>query len=125
VEAARLLGIANLFTAQITALDPGRNTSLLSCEGFELRAPYLPGHFKGDRVTVAVRAEDVRVQACGGERGVNCVEPELRRVSERTRRVRLEFDRGITAEVSREQWAGQRDNRSWRVEFPSAALRVF
>jgi hypothetical protein len=48
---------------EIVGLDPGRNTSLLKCERFELSAPYLPGHFKGDRVTVAVRAEDVGVHA--------------------------------------------------------------
>jgi molybdate transport system ATP-binding protein len=125
LEAARLLGFANIFGAEIVELDPGRNTSLLQCDGFELTAPYLPQHFKGDRVTVAIRAEDVRVHAGGIGGGANRVAAGLARVSERSRHVRLEFAGGFAAEISREQWAQQRDNRSWQVEFPPAALRVF
>ena len=55
---------------------------------------------------------------------MNFVAAELSRVVERTRTVRLEFA-GIVAEVPRTQWEQQRDNRSWQVEFPPAALRVF
>jgi molybdate transport system ATP-binding protein len=124
-EAARLLGIANIFTAEIAGLDPGRKTSRLECAGFELSAPYLPGHFKGDRVTVAIRAEDVRVHSGEMEAGVNFVAGGVARVFERARRVRLEFDGGVVAEIPREQWQKQRDNRSWKVELPPAALRVF
>jgi molybdate transport system ATP-binding protein len=124
VEAARLLGFANIFQAEIVELDPGRNTSLLRCERLELSGPYLPQHFKGDRVLVAVRAEDVRVHTGGIAAGDNFVSAELRRVSERLRHVRLEFSGGFTAEIPRDQWAQQRDNRSWQVEFPSAAMRV-
>ena len=65
VEAARLLGIPNLFEATIAALDPGRNTSRLECEGFALTAPYLPGHLRGDHVWVAVRAEALHVNSGG------------------------------------------------------------
>ena len=32
---------------------------------------------------------------------------------------------GIAAEISREQYARQKDNKQWQVEFPPAALRVF
>jgi molybdate transport system ATP-binding protein len=124
-ESARLLGIANIFAAEILELDPGRDTSRLQCDGFELAAPYLPHHFKGDRVTVAVRADDVCVHS-GGIAGVsNRVVVDLARVSERSRHVRLEFSRGFTAEISRDEWEKQRDNRSWQVELPSATLRVF
>jgi ABC-type sulfate/molybdate transport systems ATPase subunit len=125
IEAARLLGFANIFPAEIVELDPGRDTSLLHCDGFDLTAPYLPQRFKGDRVTVAIRAEDVRVHIGSLAPGANGVPVDLARVSERSRRVRLEFSRGLIAEISREQWEKQRDNRSWQVELPSAALRVF
>jgi molybdate transport system ATP-binding protein len=125
LEAARLLGFANIFPAEIIELDPGRDTSRLQCGAFELAGPYLPQHFKGDRVTIAVRSEDVRVHA-GGIGGVsNPVSVDLVRVSERSRHVRLEFSGGFTASIPREQWEKQRENRSWQVEFPSAALRVF
>ncbi|HEY1495371.1 MAG TPA: ATP-binding cassette domain-containing protein [Candidatus Solibacter sp.] len=125
LASARLLGIANLFPASIAALDPGRNQSRLDCESFTLVAPYLKGHLKGDRVSVAIRAEDVRVHAGELESGVNFLPATLLRTSERSRAVLLEFDGGISARLSREQFQQQKDNRSWQVEFPPAALRVF
>ena len=122
---ARLLGFANLFSASIAALDPGRNQSRLECDAFTLAAPYLKGHLKGDRVSVAIRAEDVRVHAGEIEPGVNFLPATLLRTSERPRAVLLEFAGGIAARLSREQFEQQKDNRSWQVEFPPAALRVF
>jgi len=125
VEAARMVGISNLYPAAIAALDPGRNQSRLECEDFALTGPYLKGHFKGDRVWVGIRAEDVRVHAGELEPGVNYVAAQLSRLTERSRTVRLEFSGGIAAEISREQYAMQKDNKGWQVEFPPAALRVF
>ncbi len=125
LAAARLLGIANLFSATIAALDPGRNQSRLDCESFVLTAPYLKGHLKGDRVSVGIRAEDVRVHAGEIEPGVNFIPATLLRSSERPRSVRLEFAGGIVAQLSRDQFTAQKDNRSWQVEFPPAALCVF
>jgi molybdate transport system ATP-binding protein len=125
LEAARLVGISNLYPATIAALDPGRNQSRLECADFALSGPYLKGHFKGDRVWVGIRAEDVRVHAGELEPEVNFVAVHLLRMTERPRSVRLEFAGGIAAEISREQYARQKDNKGWQVEFPPAALRVF
>jgi molybdate transport system ATP-binding protein len=125
VEAARLVGISNLYPATIASLDPGRNHSLLECADFVLSGPYLKGHFKGDRVWVGIRAEDVRVHAGEIEPEVNFVAVQLLRLTERPRSVRLEFAGGIAAEISREQYTRQKDNKEWQVEFPPAALRVF
>jgi molybdate transport system ATP-binding protein len=125
LEAARLVGISNLYPATIAALDPGRNHSRLECDDFALSGPYLKGHLNGDRVWVGIRAEDVRVHAGALEPDVNFVAVPLLRTTERPRSVRLEFARGIAAEISREQFARQKDNKGWQVEFPPAALRVF
>ena len=125
VEAARLAGISNLYPATIAALDPGRNQSRLECADFVLTGLYLKGHFKGDRVWVGIRAEDVRVHAGELEPDVNYVPVQLMRMTERPRSVRLEFAGGVAAEISREQYARQKDNKGWQVEFPPAALRVF
>jgi molybdate transport system ATP-binding protein len=125
VEAARLVGISNLYPATIGALDPGRNQSRLECADFVLMGPYLKGHFKGDRVTVGIRAEDVRVHAGEIEAAVNFATVNLLRVAERPRTVRLEFAGAIAAEITREQYARLKENKTWQVELPPAALRVF
>ena len=125
VEVARLLGIPNLFQAEITALDPGRNTSRVRLEQFELTGPYLPGRLKGDRVWLCVRAEALRAREADGLRAqANQVPARLVRVSEKTQGVRLEFAGDIVVEVSREEYQLQKDNRDWLVEFPPGALRV-
>ena len=125
VEAARLLGISNLYEASIASLDPGRNQSRLECAEFTLHGPYLKGHLKGDRVWVGIRAEDVRVHARQLEPDVNFMPVHLLRTTERARTVRLEFAGGIAAEISRAQYDVQKDNKGWQVEFPAAALRIF
>jgi molybdate transport system ATP-binding protein len=123
-QAARLVGFPNILEGTIAALDPGRNTSRLEFDGFALAAPYLPGHFRGDRVSVAVRAGSLRVHAGDVERPPNAVAATLVRISRRVRDVRLEFSSGIFADVSSAEFDRQKDNQSWQVEFPPEALRV-
>ena len=128
VEAARLLGIRNLFPAEIVALDPGRNTSRLRLENFELTGPYLPGRLRGDRVWLCV--EPGRLLAAphdGAKPSMNQVAARLERASEMPDAVRLEFAGGIVAEIARRDFEPQpkdNDNKEWLVEFPPNALRV-
>jgi molybdate transport system ATP-binding protein len=120
LAAARLLGIPNLFQGTIAALDPGRGTSRLDFEGFSLSAPYIPGHFRGDRVWVAIRPEEVRIHT----EGDGFLRVELVRVMRRARSVRLEFAHRIFADVPPEAFAAWKDNKDWQVEFPPQALRI-
>jgi molybdate transport system ATP-binding protein len=123
-EAASLLDIPNIFECAIAALDPGRNTAKLEFEGFSLTAPYIRGHFRGDRITVAVRAADLRVHP-GDTTGVeNSVPTALIGVSTRERYARLEFSGGIFADVTHEQLEFLKSCVTWQVEFPSQTLRV-
>ena len=124
VEIARLLGIPNLFQATIAALDPARDSSRLEFAQFALTGPYIPGHFRGDRVWVAIHPEDLRVHSGDLESQPNSVSARLVSVSHRARSVRLEFSGGISADVSREEFARRKDNKQWQVEFPPGALRV-
>jgi molybdate transport system ATP-binding protein len=124
VEIARLLGIPNLFRGTIAALDPARDSSRLDFGEFALTGPYIPGHFRGDSVWVAVHSEDLRAHSSGLESQPNCVSVQLVGVSHRARFVRLEFSGGIFADVSREEFAREKDNKEWQVEFPPSALRV-
>jgi molybdate transport system ATP-binding protein len=124
VEAASLLGIANLFEGTIVALDPGRNSSRLDFGAFSLSGPYIPGHFRGDRVSVAVRPEALRVHSGAEPAGENFVAAPLVRVSERARYVRMEFEGGIFADIRRDEYVRQKDNQDWRIEFPAGSLVV-
>jgi molybdate transport system ATP-binding protein len=132
VEAARLLGVRNLFPAEIVALDPGRNTSRLRLAifeaGLELTGQYLPGRLRGDRVWLCV--EPGRLHAAphdGSKPSPNQVAARLERTSETPVAVHLEFAGGIVAEIGRREFEPHRDNgdnKDWLVEFPPDALRV-
>ncbi|MGC9948899.1 MAG: ATP-binding cassette domain-containing protein [Bryobacteraceae bacterium] len=128
VEAARLLGIRNLFPAEIVALDPGRNTSRLRLETFELTGPYFPGRLRGDRVWLCVEPGQLHAVPYDGSRPpMNHVPARLERASEMPRAVRLEFAGGIVAEIARREFEPHKDNadnKEWLVEFPPHALRV-
>lgn len=125
VDVARLLGIPNLFPAEITALDPGRNTSRLRFQEHEITGMYIPGHLRGDRVWLCIRAGELRVTGRnGGRPEANQIPAKLLYVSEMPHSVRLEFSGGISVELSRQEFEQQKDNKDWLVEFPPDALRV-
>jgi ABC-type sulfate/molybdate transport systems ATPase subunit len=125
VDVARLLGISNLLPAEITALDPGKNTSRIQLREFELTGTYYPGRLRGDQVWLCARAEELRAVPHAGSRpGPNQVPARLTRVTQRAQAVRLDFAGDLTVDVSREQYERQKDNKEWLVEFPPQAVRV-
>ncbi len=123
VDVARLLGIANVFPADIVALDPGRNSTRLRLEGFDLNGPYFPGHLRGDRVWVCVHEQDLRLVDADRPQA-NQVAVKLLRAVEQPRGMRLEFSSGISLHVAPEEYWRRKDNGNWVVEFPPQALRV-
>ena len=125
VEIARLLDIDNVLPAEILALDPGRNTSVLRLEYGELKGRYFPGHLIGDRVHLCVRASQLRaVPGNAPAQQDNALPAKLARASERPGGMRLEFDGGLAAAATRDDYERGKDNRDWRVEFPPQALHV-
>jgi ABC-type sulfate/molybdate transport systems ATPase subunit len=124
IDVARLLGAFNLIPCEIRALDPGRNTSKVQMGAFELDGPYFPGRFKGDRVTMCVRPEELVVTTRLGRAGPNQIPGELKRAIERPQSMRLEFEGGIMADMRRAEFDRQRNNKEWLIEFPAGALRV-
>ena len=91
---------------------------------FELDGPYFPGRLKGDRVTVCVRPEQLKVAARNGRPGPNQIPAELKRAMERAQWMRLEFSGGIAVDLPRAEYERQRDNKDWMIEFPADSLRV-
>lgn len=124
IDVARLLGAFNLIPCEIRALDPGRNTSKVQMGEVELDGPYFPGRFKGDRVTLCVRPEQLVVSAKLGRPGPNQIAATLARAIEKPQGMRLEFDGGIIADVGRVEFERLRENKEWLIEFPATALRV-
>ncbi len=123
-EVARLLGLFNLLPVEIRALDPGRNTSRLRYLEFELNGPYFPGRFRGDKVWLCVRPQQLQARALDGKPGANQVPAQLLRAVEKLQSVRLEFAGELAVEVSRPEFERLRGVREWMVEFPPDALRV-
>jgi ABC-type sulfate/molybdate transport systems ATPase subunit len=124
VEVARLLGIFNLFQAEIVELDPQRNLSRLRFGEFELAGNYFPGRLRGDRVWLSVRPEQLGVSARDGKPGPNQVPAQLLRTIEKPQTVRLEFAGDIGVELSRPEFDKHKQNKEWLVWFPQDALRV-
>jgi molybdate transport system ATP-binding protein len=133
LEVARLLGAFNLLEAEIVTLDPGRNSSRLRAGEFELNGPYFKGHFKGDRVTLCVRPEQLTAAARDGKLAANQIPAELARVVERPHGLRLEFTspafsstsaNSLRVNVSRADYERLKETRAWVVEFPAESMRV-
>jgi len=83
-----------------------------------------PGHFRGDRVWVAVAAESLVAHSGDMAAQPNCVALDLVRVIPRAHSVLLEFSGGVFVSLSYDAFARQKDNKGWMVEFPPEALRI-
>jgi molybdate transport system ATP-binding protein len=124
VDVARLLGFYNLLPVEIRSLDPGRNSSRLRFQDFELAGPYFPGRLIGDQVWLLVRPDELSVAPRNGRPAFNQIPATLLRRVERPERLRLEFSGDIAVEVAGatvEKFSGIKD---WVVEFPSTGLRI-
>ena len=120
---ARLLGGFTIQEGEIIALDPARQTSRIRLFGEDIAGPHLRGCFKGDRVTLCMRPEELALRS---EPGENRVRSELRRVTERPHSIRADFTNELSVDVPRETWralqhAGARTG--WWVEIPAHSLR--
>lgn len=124
IEVARLLGIFNLLQVEILDLDPQRNLSRLRFGDCDIAGPYFPGRFRGDRVSLCVRPEQLRVGNGEGSGGPNQVRLALVRSVETSHGVRLEFAGGVAVEVSRPEYERHKHNKEWLVSFPQHAMRI-
>lgn len=119
VAVARLLGDFNLYEAEVLALDPGRQTSRIRMFDQEWSGPHLRGCFKGARVTLAARPEELKI---AGKPGDNRIRVGSVRTAERAQFVRLDFGNQLVVDAPREVWAGRGEGEVW-VEIPAGSLR--
>jgi hypothetical protein len=121
---AKLLGLFNLLPGEIRTLDPGRNLSRVQIGEHEIEGPYFPGRFKGDRVTICVRPEQVTAMARNGRPGPNQIPATLERAVQKPQSVRLEFVGGISVDLSRADYERLRETSEWVVQLPASGLRA-
>ena len=124
VDIARLLGLFNILPVEIRGLDPGRNTSRLRYEDFELSGPYFPGRLIGDRAWLCVRPDQLSAKPRNGQPGFNEIPVQLVRVIEKPERLRLEFTGDIVVETERRSLENHASVKNWVIEFPHAGLRI-
>lgn len=124
VDVARLLGLYNLLPVEIRALDPGRNTSRLRFQDFELAGPYFPGRLIGDQVWLYVRPDQLSAAPRNGRPAFNQIPATLLRAVEKPESLRLEFSGDIAVEAPPGSIENSASVKEWVVEFPSAGLRV-
>jgi molybdate transport system ATP-binding protein len=123
IPVARLLGGFNIYEAEVIAIDPGRQTSRLRMLGQEMDGPHLKGCFRGDRIAVCARPEELRLSTLPAD---NRIRAELRRTVERAQAVRADFGNELVVDVPREIWRGMEDSArqtGWWVGIPAGCLR--
>jgi molybdate transport system ATP-binding protein len=124
IEVAQLLGGFTLFDAEVISLDPARQTSRLKLLGEEIQGPHLRGCFKGDRVAVCSRPEELHVRTQPGD---NRIRASLRGTLDRPQSIRADFGSGLIVDVPRDVWASLQDSghrTGWWIEIPASSLRL-
>lgn len=119
---AQLLGGFSILEAQVIALDPARQTSRVRLFGEDFAGPHLRGCFKGDRVILCTRPEELALRT---EPGENRVRAELRSAVERPHSIRADFTNGLSVDVPRATWHALRNSDAragWWVEIPAHSL---
>ncbi len=121
IEVARMLGFENILTAEIVALDPGRNTSRLAVLDTVLEGPYLPGHLIGDRGSVCIREHEMKVAASKGSGQVNRLSLRVLKTTPVPAGIRISFEQGVSAIAGESEWLEWRTNeRLWVTIHPQA-----
>ncbi len=124
VDIARLLGLFNVLPVEIRGLDPGRNTSRLRFQDFELTGPYFPGRLIGDHAWLCIRPDQLSAKPRNGHPGFNEIPMRLVRTIEKPERVRLEFAGDIVVELERHRFENFPNVKDWVIEFPNAGLKI-
>ncbi len=118
VEVARLFGLYNLLSAEIRALDPGRNSSRLRVGEHEIAGRYYPGRLIGDRIWICIRPDQLHAMPRSGRPQANQLPAELESVVPRPGGVRLQFAGGLAVNAAARDVDGTASVREWVVEFP-------
>jgi molybdate transport system ATP-binding protein len=118
---ARSLGIYNVVEAEITALDPGRNTSLIKALGSMVESAYLPGHLIGDRGFLCFRHAELPVIPNEGKLARNQMALPVIDLKPAPNGMRVQLEHGIVSLVRSSEAAALRPGQTVRLSIPPAA----
>jgi molybdate transport system ATP-binding protein len=124
-DVARLFGYATFLQAEILKLNPADDSSLVRFLDRDFAGAYYPGSLIGDRLTLCVRPDELRLADSAGE---NRLAAAVANVEERPAGVRLRLKTAsggaITVDAAREEWDAAKERKEQYVEFPPRALRT-
>ena len=121
VDVARLLGIYNIWPAEVAALDPGRNTSRIRLFDQDLEGPYLPGHLIGDRGVLCVRRSETRL-AGSTTKGSNRLALPILASSRSALGMRLNFENDAFITITEGEYQALDGNRRISLDIPRTAV---
>jgi molybdate transport system ATP-binding protein len=121
-DVARSLGVYNIISAEIAALDPTRNTSLLRVLNNEIQGPYLPGHLIGDHGFLCIRQSEIKVLLPSTQAARNQLALRVLSNTPSSHGIRLAFEHDLFAAVSETEYAELRGNDCLRLEIPPSAV---
>jgi len=122
VEIARSLGIYNVLPAEITALHPSRNISVLRVTDQEMTGPYLPGCFPGKRGFLCIRESDVIVVSDSRRQETNRLTLPVIGGSASPHGVRVQCEPQFFVTVSHARWEALRRDEELQVILPPSAV---
>lgn len=121
-EIARALGVYNIIPAEITGLDPSRNTSRIRMLNHDFEGAYFPAHLIGDQGFVCVRESDLRVLPTEIRASENQVVLRVLGSSASSQGIRIRFEHETAAVVSSADFEALRGSERLRIEIPRGAV---
>lgn len=125
LDIARLLGMGAEFSGRVVEADDDGRVRIEDANGLRVAATDTVGLAKGADVRVCVRPNAVHATVRNGSLGPMQTPARLQRWTPAAGGVRLLFEGGLAAEVSREQFVAAQEASEWVLEFPPDAARVF
>jgi molybdate transport system ATP-binding protein len=122
LDSARSLDLYNILPAEISALDPGRDTSRLRVFDQEVEGPYLPGHLIGDRGYLCMPRSEFKALPASSKPARNQLLLKVLGRARSPRGVRLEFEHGLSTTVSEVEFAALRGQDRLCLEIPPSAV---
>jgi molybdate transport system ATP-binding protein len=122
---ARLFGYDTFLEAEIVKLNPAQDSSIVRILDRDFCGPYFPGSLIGDRLTICMRPDDLRLADGPGEnRGAATVTAVVERPGGVRLRALLSGGISVAVDVPRAQWDVAKDRKEQYIEFPPKALRT-